>query len=153
MSAAPDRVGFLRHQPDGLVRAIDGALARGKGWINVEPDPDGLDDAAVAALGKPSIFSGRGRSIPLGTLVVGQQGHQLGFDHGSGRHAAQRLREAGVEFPAGTRVVQDHPRRGLVIEVPSTTRADELARILLQTSSQLTIIALGDRWIAEIYPG
>jgi hypothetical protein len=144
-----DRVGFLRHQPQDLVTIVSGVLRNG-GWVNVQADPEEIDPRAVR---KPSIFSARGRPAPLATLVVstGKAPHQIGFEHGSGRDAVARLRDAGIRFPAGTEVVADHPRRGLVLAVPSAAPAGELADLLLQASSQLTTVPLGDKWVADIY--
>ncbi|MGD9755415.1 MAG: hypothetical protein AB7W59_30855, partial [Acidimicrobiia bacterium] len=77
--------------------------------------------------------------------------HQIGVEHGAGRHAARQLRDAGVAFPDGARLVQDHPRRGLVIAVPNGTDAAAIAELLLQAASQLTMVPLGDRWMLELY--
>ncbi len=118
--------------------------------MNTQPDPDELDPAALA---RPSIYSGRGRAAPLGTFVPGTGGaaHQVGLQHGAGRRAAQQLRDAGVTFPAGARLVQDHPRRGLVVEIPLGTAAVAVAELLVQMASQLTVVPLGERWVVEIY--
>lgn len=144
-----ERIGFLRHQPHDLVAVVSGVLRDG-GWVNVQADPEEIDPRALR---KPSIFSARGRPAPLATLVVGtgRAPHQIGFEHGSGRDAVTRLRDAGVRFPAGTEVVADHPRRGLVLAVPPATSAGELAELLLQASSQLTTVPLGDKWVADVY--
>lgn len=146
----PTSIGFRRSDPSTLATAIESAAGRGDGWINVRPDPDEVDPRV---LGRPSVFSGRGPTIPMGTFVVGAGGgeHQVGIEHGAGKDVARLLKEAGVAFPSGTRLVQDHPRRGLILAVPTTTPAAELATLILRIASELTSIALTDRWIADIY--
>jgi hypothetical protein len=147
---APERFGFLRHRPDELIDGVARLLAVGQGWVNVGPDPEEVDPRAFA---RPSIFSARGPAAPMSTLVVGRGGsaHELGVVHGAGRRAADLLREAGVDLPAGARVLADHPRRGLVLAVPGGTAAEDLAWFLLRAASQLTTVPLGDHWVAEIY--
>ncbi|MEZ5262926.1 MAG: hypothetical protein R2755_14420 [Acidimicrobiales bacterium] len=145
----PDRIGFRRSDPSPLVRALDQLLRRGSGWLNVQADPEEVDPRAQL---KPSLFSGRGRAVPLSTFVPSGSGeHQIGVEHGAGRHAARQLRDAGVVFPDGARLVQDHSRRGLVIAVPNGTDAAAIAELLLQAASQLTMVPLGDRWMLELY--
>ncbi|MEZ5232093.1 MAG: hypothetical protein R2749_05215 [Acidimicrobiales bacterium] len=105
----PDRIGFRRSDPSPLVRALDQLLRRGSGWLNVQADPEEVDPRAQL---KPSLFSGRGRAVPLSTFVPSGSGeHQIGVEHGAGRHAARQLRDAGVVFPDGARLVQDHSRQ------------------------------------------
>ena len=61
------------------------------------------------------------------TLVPGpptRQGHEpdsLGIEHDAGRFAATQLADAGVPVPSGWRRLGDHPRRGLVLELPDGT--------------------------------
>jgi hypothetical protein len=148
--SVPDRVAFRRHDVGALERAVASVLTQPGAWINVEPDLEDVDPRAVR---RPGIFSSRGRAVPLSTLVVGEGGrpHQLGVEHGSGRDAVERLRDAGVTVPDGTRVVSDHPRRGLVLNIPNGTSAAALAALLVATVAQLTVVPLGDRWIAQVY--
>lgn len=149
---SPTRIGFRRERREALDRAVARLAERGAGWLNVEPDPDDVDPRGAV---KPSVFSGRGRAVPLGTFVAGGSGteHQLGLEHGAGRHAAKQLQEAGVAFPDGARLVQDHPRRGLIIAVPHGTAAAAVSTLLLQMAAELTMVPLGDRWIADVYDG
>jgi hypothetical protein len=41
----------------------------------------------------------------------------LGIQHATGTKAARRLADHGCPVPQGWRVTQDHPRRGLVVDV------------------------------------
>jgi len=147
----PEYIGFSRTDIAALIPLVATALAEG-GWINVQADPEQLDPRAVR---RPSLFSGRGRPAPLATIVVGSSGgdHQIGFEHGAGRRAHELLRDAGLQLPPGSRVLSDHARRGIVVSVPATTPAAALAELLVRGASALTIIPLGDDWIAERYPG
>jgi hypothetical protein len=148
--SVPDRIAFRRHDLPALERLVTSVLAEPGAWINVEPDLDDVDPRAVR---RPGIFSSRGRAVPLSTFVAGggQRPHQIGVEHGWGRNAAERLRDAGVAVPDGTRVVSDHPRRGLVLDVPVGTSAAALAALLVATVAQLTVVPLGDRWVAQVY--
>ena len=148
----PTRVAFLRREPTPLVSSIDQSVTRGRGWINIGPD---LDEVDPRALGRPSFFSGRGPTIPLGTFVPGsgRADHQVGLEHGAGKGAARLLAEAGLELPPGCRLVQDHPRRGLILALAPTTEAAVVARLLLSVAVELTPIPLPEQWTAEIYLG
>ncbi len=149
--ATPDRIAFQRQEPAALTLALQRVLDARRGWVNVQPDLDGIDPRSLA---RPSIFAARGRAIPLGTFVPATQPggeHQLGVEHGAGRHAADQLRGAGVVFPTGARLVQDHPRRGLVIAIPDGTAMSEVATLLIDIVTELTAVVIGDRWIAELF--
>ena len=62
--------------------------------------------------------------VPVCTWVPGERSRNgiehvaLGIEHGSGIKAVERLRERGVRLPEGWEVMQDHPKRGLVVAVP-----------------------------------
>jgi hypothetical protein len=149
--STPSLISFERHDVAPLARAVEQVLRRGRGWLNVQPDLDGVDPRAVS---RPSIFSGRGRTIPLGTFVPASGSgmeHEWGMEHGAGKHAVQQLRDAGLTFPDGARLVQDHPRRGLVLAIPVSTSPTAIAELLVGAATQLTVVPVGDRWIAEVF--
>src|SRR4051812_36364882 len=96
------------------------ALADGSGWVNVRPDVD-PDDVPQQPSGM-GLFSARGPIVPLGTISPsgpvkrGVPRVSLGLLHGLGRKAVPALAEAGVAVDPAWRLLQDHPRRGLVID-------------------------------------
>ena len=104
--------------PGGLVEVLDEVAGAPGAWVNVEPDVD--DSLRTEVSGLFAWFSARGAQVPVGTFVAGTSRDvpSIGVDHGSGRGAGDRLREAGLSAPDGWLLRQDHPKRGLVWEVP-----------------------------------
>lgn len=147
---SPLVVPFDRFAPTALVEAVASRVAAGSGWINAHPSHDELDQRALA---RPGFFAARGPTVPLGTFVVGSgsAAHQLGLEHAGGRGALRLLQQAGVALPPGTRLVQDHPRRGLIFALAADTDPAAVAALLVEAAVQLTPIPLPQRWLAEIY--
>ncbi len=102
--------------PGGLVEVLDEVAGAPGAWVNVEPDVD--DSLRTEVSGLFAWFSARGAQVPVGTFVAGTSRDvpSIGVDHGSGRGASDRLREAGLSAPDGWLLRQDHPKRGLVWE-------------------------------------
>ena len=102
--------------PGGLVEVLDEVAGAPGAWVNVEPDVD--DSLRTEVSGLFAWFSARGAQVPVGTFVAGTSRDvpSIGVDHGSGRGAGDRLREAGLSAPDGWLLRQDHPKRGLVWE-------------------------------------
>ncbi len=104
--------------PDDLVEVLDEAAGTPGAWVNVEPD---IDDALRDEVsGLFAWFSAKGAQVPVGTFVAGtgRDVPSIGVDHGYGRGAGDRLREANLSAPGGWLLRQDHPKRGLVWEAP-----------------------------------
>jgi hypothetical protein len=75
----------------------------------------------------------------------------VGVEHASGTKAANRLRDLGHAVPSSWRVRQDHPKRGLVVEIPASVPPAESLAWLLAAAVLLTTLELDQRWLAEIY--
>jgi len=152
MADKPDRFTFRRDDPVALVDAVRRVVGAGRGWINASPV---LDDAPATARNPASWFSGRGPAVPTATFVAARspRPHSLGIEHGSGGHAVARLTAGGVELPTGARRRQDHPRRGLVLEVPADVDPAAVVRFLLDAAVLLSVVRTDDRWEATCYPG
>jgi hypothetical protein len=71
--------------------------------------------------------------------------------HRSGTKAATRIVAYGVELPAGWRVVQDHPRRGLVVRIPPETSAADALTWLVEAGKALSVVPLTGDWLAQIH--
>lgn len=154
VTSTPRGLRFRRSDPVELVEAFAQLQQMGGGWINLAPDLG--DDRPPSRAG--GWFSARGPEAPHATLMAGRVRRngrtdpaQLGIEHASGTKAAQRLREGGLEPPTGAVVRQDHPKRGLVVEVPADSPPAGLVAWLLEASTRLSRVPIGDNWLAEIW--
>ncbi len=78
----------------------------------------------------------------------------VGVAHGAGPKALDRLRDAGLDLPAGWRKVQDHAKRGIVAEVAPGAGYAEVVAWLVSACWSLCPIEIDDHWLAEIHrPG
>lgn len=136
---------FHESDPSG---AID-ALARTQGgWVNLQPGVREEDEPPPR-----SPFSGlltaRGPDVPIATWVPGER--SAGIQHATGPKAARTLASAGVPVPDGWRVVQDHPRRGLVVVVPDAVDDATVVGWLLRATRTLCPVDITADWLATIY--
>ena len=127
------------------------------GWINLQPNLD-PDDVPSSSLGVLSIFSARGPAIPLLTWTPGERSRrgatpvEIGIQHPAGSRAVPLLRERGAGVPPGWAVVQDNPKRGLVVR-PSTDTSTpaEILEWLLRATAALCPYELPTSWLATIH--
>lgn len=170
--AEPDRrIRFHRSELGEVLAAMAELSGRGQGWINFEPEVP--EDTEVPGPGLFSFMSARGPSIPLATWMPARSTRRgrrvpatLGLQHPAGVRAAARLVESGLERPAGWRVTQDHPKRGLVVVVPgpagegasaasaAPTPAGALAQELewlLRAAELLSMVPPTGWWAAAVY--
>jgi len=152
----PRRLIVRRSDPAPLVDAVAARAADGRGWINLAPD---LGDDHPAAVGG-GWFSARGPTVPHATYVAARPGRggrvapaQVGIEHGAGPRAVARLADAGHPLPAGWRVRQDHPRRGLVAEVAPGAEPARIVEWLLGAAAVLSGVPTGDAWLADVWEG
>ena len=161
MSRSTDIIQFLRPAP-GLVVTAMGEVATGGGWVNLQAvlDDDEDGEGPQAKQGRAGIFamlSGRGPDVPVATWVPGTANRHgrdpdsLGIQHGSGPRAVQRLADAGVTFPEGWRRLADHPKRGLVLELPDGADPATLLDWLFVACQVLASAPLPDEWAAEVH--
>ena len=143
---------------DDLDRAV-GALARvagDGGWVNCSPVV--ADEDRPPPPGPFAVFGALGPAVPLATYVPAHAGRggapqpgEAGIQHGSGRRAALRLRESGPGIPDGWRVVQDHPRRGLVVRLPEGTADGDVLRWLVSAAGALCTVPTTGRWQVTLH--
>ena len=133
------------------------SAAVGAGWVNIRPDlnDEQLDEQPRATL-LSLWFSARGPAVPMATWTPPASGRKprpavVGIEHGFGPRALAQLREAGVPLPQAWTGRQDHPRRGIVAEVPAVVSCREVLIWLLDACRALCRIDLGDRWIAQVH--
>jgi len=143
----------------GRVVASMEKLARaGDGWINLLP---GVEEEDVGEPRQVSVFSalfGTAQAPVTMTTWMPPRGGRggstevnLGIMHPKGRHAVEQLRSEGVEVPAGWRVRQDHPRRGLIVLVPVSAPHKMVLDWALRAGSALTAVELTGSWQARVY--
>lgn len=120
---------FPAHDTDAASSLFVEVLAVDSSWCNLEYE--GVDDDETPA--DSALFgflAARGPANPLATVMASSAGRrprpaQIGIQHRAGTKAAGQLSDESLVLPAGARVAQDHPRRGLVVEWPES--ADVLA--------------------------
>ncbi|HMC51119.1 MAG TPA: hypothetical protein VKI64_00040, partial [Acidimicrobiales bacterium] len=101
------------------------------------------------------IFSAVGPPVPLCTWTPPDRRkaapHALiGVQHGTGARLAKRLAELEVPLAEGWRVVQDEPKKGLVVAVPDGEGDDTVLRWLLATGAALCPFPYSS-WVAAVY--
>jgi hypothetical protein len=156
----PEVIEFDPDERGTVVARMEELEALGSGWVNIEPAFTDEELAAMPAdnaLGR--LVSARGPVIPLGTWVApvrtrrGAEPSSVGIQHGAGARAVAQLREYGLALPEGSRLKTDHPRRGLVVELPVGADPDDVLDWMLRAAIVLSPIALPDRWRAHVYRG
>lgn len=155
MAITKELLQFRAGDPDEIVERMRAMNARGDGkeWLNLQPWVDEESRPKLSLL--RHIFSGRGTPIPTCTWVPGHPGAtppniaQMGIQHGAGADALGTIRDGGIPMPEGWVPIQDHTKRGVVIEVPREAEVRDVLMFLIGASSVLAgDMELDDRWIA-----
>jgi hypothetical protein len=159
--SAPQRLAVRRSDLSPLVEAVAAQAAAGRGWINLAPDVgDGEGGGGQQPARSGGWFSARGPAVPHATLVPGRtrrrgrvEPARVGIEHGRGPRAVAQLAASGHPVPTGWRVRQDHPRRGLVVEVAADAPAALVVDWLVGAAARLSEVPTGDAWLAEVWAG
>jgi len=154
----PTVVAFAAGDDPELVAQVSAVRTRGAGWINIEPVID--EEDLPPEPGPFAFLGGSTHKVPVITWMPGrsQQGRPpgpttVGLLHASGPRLAGRLRELGLPVPEGWRVTQDHPRRGLVAEVPADVDDLAVLRWMLQAATAVCQVPSTGRWEAAVHTG
>jgi hypothetical protein len=152
MARAPLVVEFHEDRRTPVVEQMATIAAAGRGWVNLSPGLD-VDEAPSPPSALGSIFSSRGPTVPLATWTPaqGREPATIGIEHGEGPKAEDMLAEHGVPVPGGWRVVQDHPKRGIVVQVPGDTAEDAMLDWLLRAAGALCAWPRTGEWRALCY--
>ena len=165
MGAEPQVLDFTVGGRDVLIEQLRAYSARHRGWANLLPviDTDGEDETPDdAPRGRAGVFawlSSRGPALPIATWVAGEERRKglapdsIGIQHPAGPRALITLAQGGVALPPGWRRLSDHPKRGLVVEVPAGTDPAECLDWLLRAAEVLTPQPLPTHWRAFLHPG
>lgn len=138
-----------------IVAVLRERLARGRGWINLQPEVEEGHEPPPRGLGF-AIFSGRGAPVPLATWTAPEDDDgpaTIGIQHGSGPKAIQRLADEDLPLRPGWLKRADHSRRGLVVEVPADEDVAEVLGWLIDASHVLSMPPLTGSWMADVYDG
>lgn len=156
MSAGPrEVVTFRSDHPDPVVDLMREVAAR-RGWITLQPgiDPGDLPPVRSSLFG---IFSGHGPEVPVCTWVPNERTRSgvehvaIGIQHATGIRTAAKLEENGHAVPDRWYVLQDHPKRGLVVAVPPDESHDVVLRWLLTAGAGLSVVPLTGEWRASVF--
>jgi hypothetical protein len=132
MARQPLVVEFREDRRDAVVDRMADMASAEAGWLNLTP---GLDMDVPPPERNPlaSLFGARGPTVPLGTWTPphGRDPATAGIVHPEGPQAVRMLKERGAPVPAAWRVLQDHPKRGLVVAIAGGTGRDVLDRALV----------------------
>lgn len=157
-SAPPEQIEFTAAEPGAVVAAVGELLAAGQGWINLDPEVERDVAEAVRPSVVTSLFRAAGPPIPSITVVAPGTGRrarapQLGISHGVGTGVMRRLAAEGQTRPEGWQVVQDHARRGLVIDLPREVAPAALVEWALNAATLLCPVETTGAWLAEVHRG
>jgi hypothetical protein len=160
MSPRPRRATTTLEFTPPETQAVASALAdlrrAGSGWINLLP---GIDDEAAPApaAGLFAFFGANAPAVSMATVMPPKydrratEGVTVGVMHPTGAKAVARLAEAGVTVPDGWRVVQDHPRRGLLVRTEPTESEGDIVSWAIRAATALCRAELTGRWRAQVY--
>lgn len=142
-----------------VIHRMKELAGQGVGWMNLQPGID-PEDAPRAEPGLFGLFSGRGPVVPVATWTAPAarrrgppEPEQVGIQHPAGGRAAGLLAEAGLAVPDGWRILQDHPRRGLVVAVTPGASHEAVLDWLLRATARLSAVPLTGSWRATIHRG
>ena len=135
---------------------LAGLRRAGSGWINLLP---GIDDeeAPQPAAGLFAFFSGAAPPVSMATVMPPgrerrtTEGITVGLMHPTGAKAVSRLSDAGVPVPREWRVVQDHPRRGLLVRTPVSVVESDVVTWSVRAGAALCRAAMTGRWRAVVF--
>lgn len=118
MASEPLIIEFDEGQHAPVVVRMAEMAAAGAGWLNLTP---GLAMAEPPPDRGPltALLGSRGPTVPLATWTPasGREPPTAGIHHAEGPRAMQLLGDRGLPLPEGWRVLQDHPKRGLVVTI------------------------------------
>jgi hypothetical protein len=154
----PEEIEFLPDQLGPVLTRMDALTAAASGWVNVRPIIE--EEHQPPPPGPLSIFGGSIHKVPTATWMPGKversgsmAATRVGLQHAGGPRVVAKLRELGLALPEGWRVVQDHPRRGLVAKLPAGADDAKVLGWLIRAAGALCAVPRTGRWRAEVFEG
>ena len=99
-------------------------------WFNIEPDVDQRSVHTGSIFWKA--FSSRGPRIPqfTWTSATDRKGNfqpsEIGLTHPTGIAVLDRIKSFQINVPNEWQLIQDHPKRGIVFQLPATYDSEEV---------------------------
>tara|TARA_B100001250_G_scaffold360629_1_gene338208 strand:+ start:73 stop:552 length:480 start_codon:yes stop_codon:yes gene_type:complete len=124
-------------------------------WVNIEPDVDEQNIHTGSIFWRA--FSSRGPMIPKFTWVSAStsrgnyQPAQVGLTHPTGNAVLGRLNDFKIETPKQWILQQDHPKRGLVIQLPDDYDAKNVIEFALSAIPVLSPFEFNNQFTLK-YP-
>jgi len=151
-----ERIEFRIEDSSRVVAAMDRLAVAHDGWVNLDPQVRPEDEPPPRA-GLATLLAGPVHDVPVCTWVAGKrtrhgvQPDSIGVQHGGGSRVLGRLASSGLALPEGWKLVQDHPRRGLIVTpAPGAPHQDVLTWIL-EAGAVLSAVRLTGEWLAEVH--
>lgn len=157
MTGESDEVEFLPSDRAEVVARMQGLARDHAGWVNFTPVlPEGVEAPRQGLL---RFLGARGPEALMATWIPGERRKDgyapttVGIQHAAGRRLVMGKGTLGLPVPDGWRVVQDHPARGLVAQLPDAADLDDVVGWLLATAAEATSLPLTGKWRAAFYAG
>lgn len=157
MAVPAETVDFAEDDRGAVLARMEGLATAKSGWVNLQPGID-PEDEPPAPSPLAALFGVVRHPVPVCTWVPGHHGLRtevsvdtVGVQHDRGTRVLRALAQAGVPLPDAWRPVQDHPRRGIVVEVPAGTPPAEVLDWLLRAGRFLTTLPITGEWRAEFH--
>jgi hypothetical protein len=150
-------VEFRVEDSSAVVTAMNELRAAHDGWVNLHPEVRPEDEPPPRTGLTTLLLAGAVHDIPVCTWVAGKltrdvvQADSIGVQHAAGARVLGRLATAGLVLPAGWALVQDHPRRGLVVAPAKGADNAEVLAWLLEAGTILSAVRLTGDWQAEVH--
>ena len=150
-----ERVVFNGDEPKQVVAYMARLGSAEDGWINLIPRISDDDDRPTS-LRFFTLFSGGSTGDTMCTWIPGSHNRRglvqptLGIADATGRRVFAELPLLDVPIPQTWIVEQDHPRRGLILRVPSDEPGEEVLIWALRAAGALLALPIRG-WRADVH--
>lgn len=158
MRSAPQVLEFRPPDIAAVLAAMAGLAHDQAGWLNLQPEVLGEPPRRRGSL--VSLFERRPPELTLATWTPARRGRRgtepatVGIQHGRPERVRNLLAAAGMQMPAGWRLVQDQARAGLVARIPAGADGEDHEQTLtwlLRAVDAVSAQPLSGRWRALVH--
>lgn len=160
MARRRQEIEFAPRDAEAVVEVMDRLTSAGDGWINLipgVPEEEAEVERGQSGSAFSALFGTAQPPVSMATWLPPRGGRRpsveqtVGIMHPKGARAVPQLAEAGSPVPAGWRVAQDHPRRGLVVHPPAAAAHDRVLGWAMQAAACLAVVPLTGAWKAVVH--